>query len=306
MLLAGAVLALGVLGGATVAEAAPHARTASVSEYRLGELVVAGRGDATTSTVGNAGALVLLGSYDVRWTGTRAPARLALERRIGAGRWTRTTAKVSSTSAGLSVRTPRWSTKAKQRSVAYRLVSTAYTSGSRRVANTSRSHAVRIGYENQARYTGLAKRIWGYAKPYCPNTAVHVAKLGSAAGDYRTGTLLIRVTADVATYSAKNLRALALHECSHERQWLNYGGTAAGHRTMTKAAKRYFSTWSKPAGAAQPPYRLDPPDPAITPIEHAADCGAQALNPGGYLGYGGYCTAKQLAEGKRLLRGHRY
>jgi len=305
VLLAGAVLALGVLGGATVAEAAPPA-AASVSRYRLGELVVAGRGDATTSTIGNGGSLVLLGAYDVSWSGTRAPMRLALERRIGHGRWTRTSATVRPTKDGLMARTPRWSTKAERRAVAYRLVSRAYTAGSQRVPTTSRSRVVTITTENQARYSGLAKRVWTAAKRYCPGTAVHVARLGSAAGDYRTGTLLIRVTADVAAYGDRNLRALALHECSHERQWLNYGGTAAGHRTMTAAAKRIFGTWSRPAGSPAPPYPVEAPDAAITPIEHAADCGAQALNPGGYLGYGGYCTPKQLAAGKRLLLGHRY
>jgi hypothetical protein len=302
---AAAVLLAAALGGATVADAAPAARAASssVTEYRLGDLVLAGKGDSASSTVGNGGSLVLLGDYDVRWWGTRAKAHVSLQRKVGSGAWTTTRAKVSSTKNGFTVRTPKYATKAAKRTVAYRLVSKAYSSASGRVRNTSRSHVARIGYENQARYTGLAKTVYRYAKAYCPNTAVHVAGLHVAAGDYATGTLLIRVIAEVRDYSAKDVRALALHECSHERQWLNYGGTVAGHRTMQAAAKRIFSDWKLPAGAKYP---YVSPDPSITPIEHAADCGAQSLDPGGYLGYGGYCTAAELRAGKRLLQGSRY
>ena len=301
---AAAVLLAAALGGATVADAAPAARaSSSVTEYTLGDLVLPGKGDSAASTVGNGGSLVLLGDYDVRWWGTRAKAHVSLQRKVGSGAWTTTSAKVSSTKNGFTVRTPSYSTKAAKRTVAYRLVSKAYSSSGGRVRNTSRSRVARIGYENQARYTGLARTVYRYAKPYCPNTAVHVAGLKVAAGDYATGTLLIRVIADVQGYTAKDVRALALHECSHERQWLNYGGTVAGHRTMAAAAKRIFSNWKLPAGAQYP---YESPDPSITPIEHAADCGAQSLDRGGYLGYGGYCTAAQLRAGKRLLLGSRY
>jgi hypothetical protein len=41
------------------------------------------------------------------------------------------------------------------------------------------------------------------------------------------------------------------------------------------------------------------------PVEHMADCIAQRANPGGYLGYGGSCTTKQLAASKRMLEGLR-
>ena len=302
---AAAVLLAAALGGATVAEAAPAARAASTSitEYTLGDLVLAGKGDSATSTVGNGGSLVLLGDYDVRWWGTRAAAHVSLQRKVGSGAWTTTRAKVSSTKTGFTVRTPKFSTAAAKRTVAYRLVSKAYSTSSRRVRNTSRSRIARIGYENQAKYTGLAKTVYGYAKAYCPNTAVQVAGLRVAAGDYATGTLLIRVIGDVRGYSSKDVRSLALHECSHERQWLNYGGTVAGHRTMQAAAKRLFSSWKLPTGAEYP---YVSPDPSITPIEHAADCGAQSLDRGGYLGYGGYCSTAELAAGKRLLLGSRY
>lgn len=306
LLLTAIALVAAGLGGATAAQAEPAQRAAtSVTEFKLSQLVFAGKGRSSSSTVGNGGSLVLLGSYDVRWWGTRAKPRLSLQRKIGSGAWKTTSATVSMGKDGLSARTPKYSTAGTKRTVAYRFVSKAYTTSRARVRTTSRSHVVRITYENQRKYTGLAKSVWDFAKPYCPNTAVHVAGLSTGAGDYGTGALLIRVVSSVQSYPAIDVRALALHECSHERQWLNYGGTVAGNRTMTKAAARYFSDWTKPADVTTP-YPYTEPAASISPIEHAADCGAQALNPGGYLGYGGYCTPKQLSEGKRLLLGKRY
>jgi hypothetical protein len=37
------------------------------------------------------------------------------------------------------------------------------------------------------------------------------------------------------------------------------------------------------------------------PVEHMADCAAQVANPGGYLGYGGRCTATQLRDAAYTL-----
>ena len=313
----GALLALtmtvaAVVGFSTGAVAAPLASGAasakaapSVTEYRLSDLYFAGKGASRTSVVGNGGTLVLGGAYRVRWWGEQARPRLSLQRKVGSGAWRTTSAKVSLTNDGLVTRTPKYSTTAKTRTVAYRLVSSPYSSGSGTVRGTSRSHSITVVYENQRRYTGLAKTIFQAAKRYCPNTAVHVANLKSAAGDYRTGTLLIRVIPAIAGYDPINIRSVALHECSHERQWVNYGGSSKGHEKMKAAAARKFSDWALPPNTATP-YRYTEPDASITPIEHAADCGAQAVNPGGYLGYGGYCTPGELAAGKRLLLGKQY
>jgi hypothetical protein len=305
----GAVIALAmtvaaVLGWSTGAVAAPlatgsvSARAVSVTEYRLGALVFAGKGTSGTSTVGNGGSLVLAGAWRVKWWGKQAPARYSLQRKVGGGSWKGTTAKVSLTDNGLVARTPAWSTKAVKATVRYRLRSSAYTDATTGgVRNTSTSDVVKITYENQKRYTGLAKQIYDDAKPYCPNTAVHVTSLQDRAGDYQTGTLLIRAVPDIASYEPIHLRSVALHECSHQRQWLNYGGTNAGHDRMEKAAARIFADY----GSGDAPLAGD-----ITPVEHAADCGAQSLNPGGYLGYGGSCTDEQLQAGKRLLLGKKY
>ncbi|GAA2753478.1 hypothetical protein [Amnibacterium kyonggiense] len=302
---------VGAVGVATGAEAAPALRSATaapaagVTQYRLGALAFDGGGNRTTSTVGNGGRLVLTGSFSVRWTGERAKPRLTLQRRIGSGRWTTTTATVSVTDHGLVVRTPAFSTKATKRTVAYRLRSAPYSTAAGTVSGSSVSRVVHVVVENQRRYTGLAKSIWTTVRPYCPATAVHVGSLASKAGDFSTGALLLRIDGAVRGYRPIDVRAVALHECSHERQWLNYGGTSAGWQRMEAAAATRFADWTAPADTATP-YPLESPDARITPVEHAADCGAQAVNPGGYLGYGGYCTAAELAAGKRLLHGHRY
>lgn len=312
-LIAFAMTVAAVVGFSTGAIATPiatggtatRADALSVSDYSLSDLYFAGKGDSRTSTVGNGGRLVLGAAYRVSWRGSLIDPRLSLQRKVGSGAWRTTAAKVALTKKGIVTTTPKYSTTARTKSVAYRVVSSAFSGSKGSVPRTSKSHVVRITYENQRRYTGLAKTVWGYAKQYCPNTAVHVATLDGAAGDYRTGTLLIRAIPAIADYEPVNIRALALHECSHERQWLNYGGTSAGHTRMEKDAARLFSDWTKPADVTTP-YRYTEPESSITPVEHAADCGAQAVNPGGYLGYGGYCTPGELTAGKRLLLGREY
>lgn len=306
-----AVCALvGAIGVATGAEAAPFLRpaaasTAGVTHYTLGTLAFDGNGRRTSAIVGNGGRLVLNGGFSVRWTGQQAPARLSLQRKVGSGAWTTTAAKVTRTAHGLVARTPAYSTTATKRTVSYRIRSAAYSTATARVASTSVSRTLQVVVENQHRYTGLAMTVYRAVEAYCPATAVHVGSLSQGAGDYRTGTLMIRIAGEVRLYSARDVRAVALHECSHERQWLNYGGTTAGWNEMEAAADATFADWTKPDGA-QTAYRYDDPDPAISPIEHGADCGAQSANPGGYLGYGGYCSKAQLAAGKRLLAGKRY
>ncbi|MBW4042291.1 MAG: hypothetical protein HIU86_09210 [Acidobacteria bacterium] len=299
---------VGAVGIATGAQATPVVRTAAataVSDITLGALAFDGAGGDTTSTVGNGGSLVLSGGYQVRWWGHEATPRLSLQRRIGSGRWTTTAARVSVTVHGVVVRTPAFSTTAAKQTVSYRLRSAAYTTATTRVSANSVSHVVRVVTENQHRYTGLARTVYRAVQAYCPATAVHVGALSAGAGDYRTGALVIRVSTAVRSYLPIDVRAVALHECSHERQWLDYGGTTAGWEAMKADAAKVFADWTKPAGA-RTSYPYEQPDAAITPVEHGADCGAQSVDPGGYLGYGGYCTTAELAAGRRLLHGHRY
>ncbi len=275
---AGVQLPFGVhLPGATAADASEAAT------LMLGTVYFEGAGTSTSVVVGNGGSVRLSAGYSLQFADRQdATPTVTLERRVEGGAWKATTASVAVRSdEPITAVTPVYAASAAKATVDYRLVSGA-----------SASRAMTVVYENQRRYTGMAATIYRDLARWCPTTAVHVLPLnGQEAGDYRTGALLIRVDASVgrtAVTSPIDQRALALHECSHEHQWLNYGATAAGRTQMLAAAKRYFT------------------DGGIAPEEHAADCGAQSVNPGGYLGYGGTCSAVALHEGKRLLAGERY
>lgn len=254
------------------------------TRVKLSSLSVVGDGRATEAVVGNGGSVRLDAAYAVRSTVLKPTVAARLERRATGGAWTSTGVRVSAVAGSpLVAATPQYSTQATRETVQYRFASA-----------DSVSAPVTVIYENQAAYTGMAATIYAYAAPYCPTTAVHVEALsGKEAGRYRTGALLIEVDSKVGrtvNLSAASQRAVALHECSHERQWLNYGGTEDGFAEMKAAAAKYFT-----AGAN-----------GAIPLEHAADCGAMALEPNGYLGYGGYCTSGELTEGARLLQGQMY
>jgi hypothetical protein len=268
------------LPGATVIDG-----SIGTSQLTVGTVYFDGAGEDTSVVVGNGGSVRLSAGYAVQFgDSSRTLPTVTLQRRVEDGTWHRTTAPVSVPQGeAMTVVTPPYAASGATATVQYRLVSGA-----------SVSRAMTVVYENQRRYTGMAATVYRFIQRYCPGSAVHVAALdGREAGDYRTGALLIRIDRAVGRTTVTDpidQRALALHECSHERQWLNYGATAAGRTRMLAAAKRYFSV----------------PGDAIEPVEHAADCGAQALDPGGYLGYGGTCSAVALHEGERLLLGEQY
>jgi hypothetical protein len=234
--------------------------------------------------VGNGGSIRLGAGYAVRSTASRPKIDVRLERRIAGGAWSTTGVSTSIVEgSALSLVTPPYSTSAATEAVQYRLAS-----------GDSASSPVSVTYENQRFYTGMAATIYAYAAPYCPTTAVHVATLsGREAGQYSPGASLILVDSKVgatANLTPASQRSVAVHECSHELQWLDYGSSHVGYEQMTTAAAAHFSEGSNGAPA----------------IEHAADCGAMAVEPNGYLGYGGYCTADELRTAARLLGGGRY
>jgi hypothetical protein len=223
------------------------------------------------------------------WRGTggaTAPLTAVVERRVGAGAWKATAQKVTTRTSTFHVHVPAYSTStaAPDVTVGYRVrVRTAGIVGS-----GDASPAITVRYRNPARFTGVTRTLQQAVRPYCPSAVVRVVRLsGNAAGDYTTGQYSLRVDASIAHYSAVNRRAVALHECGHYLQWRNYGATNAGWSAMKRDAKAIFGTNSS------------------EPVEHMADCIARAANPGGYLGYGGTCTATQLAASKRMLAGHR-
>lgn len=210
----------------------------------------------------------------------------AVERRVGGGSWKATAQRVSTRTSTFRAHIPAYSTRtsAPDATVAYRLrIRTPGIVGSGDV-----SSALTVHYRNPARFTGLTASLYRTVHPYCPSAVVRVVRLtGDEAGDYTTGQYALLVDASIAGYAPVNRRAVALHECGHYLQWRNYGGTTAGWNAMKKDAKAIFGTNSS------------------QPVEHMADCTSRAANPGGYLGYGGTCTAPQLAAAKRMLAGER-
>lgn len=222
------------------------------------------------------------------WRGTGGGSALVtavLERKPSGGTWTATALRVSTRTATFRVRIPAYSvsTTAPNRTVAYRL--RVRVGGV--VGRGDVSSAITIHHRNPARFTGLTRSLYRAVRPHCPSAVVRVVALGDAAGDYTTGQYALRIDSSVAAYDAVDRRAVALHECGHYLQWRNYGATSAGWARMTRDAEAVFAA-----------IRSDP-------VEHMADCIAQAANPGGYLGYGGGCTATQLSASKRMLEGRR-
>jgi hypothetical protein len=220
------------------------------------------------------------------WYGSGGDTALitaVVERRASGGTWKATAQRVSSRSTTFRVHLPAYST-ANDATVAYRLeVRRGGVVGRGDVSAT-----ITVNYRNPARFTGFTRSLYRAVHGYCPSAVVRVVRLsGDAAGDYTTGQYALRIDSSIAKYRPINQRSVALHECGHYLQWRNYGATNAGWNRMEKDAKAIFGTNSS------------------DPVEHMADCIAQAANPGGYLGYGGSCTKPQRHAAKMVLAGYR-
>jgi hypothetical protein len=217
--------------------------------------------------------------------GSRAPVTAVVERRSGGGSWKATKQRVTTRSATFGVHLPAYSTSSSAHDITllYRLRVRAGGV----VGHGDTSAAITIHYRNPARFTGATERMYRAVHRYCPSALVRIVALSDAAGDYTTGQYALRIDSSVTRYPRIDQRAVALHECGHYLQWRNYGASSAGWDRMTRDAKAVFGTNSS------------------DPVEHMADCIAQAANPGGYLGYGGDCTKAQLASSKLMLAGHR-
>lgn len=244
------------------------------------------------------------------WSGFGEDAvslHVSVQRDTGSG-W-RTLSTTSYPVGEVKVTVPTFKTTSKQQTVRYRLYSAAYTSDVSTVQNDSYSQPVTVVYENQAKYTGLAKEMYGYMKAYCPQVAVHSVKLisgrGDLAGQASGASQFVQVKAADKSMSAAYKRSVALHECGHIHQWLNYGANYAGDQLAAKAEVKYFVNDNPPHGVGWP-YTKARPAAAFSALEHAADCGSIAVNPAGYLGYGGYCNASERKRAKALLQGKQY
>jgi hypothetical protein len=225
-----------------------------------------------------------------RWVWSRAASTAAvtgrLQRKVGAGAWKSTQQWVTSRTTVFDVRIRPYSLDpaAKGATVRYRVL--VPTGGSIREGDVS--PAVTVRYENVHRYTGFKLSMYKAVRRYCPAATIHVMRLpGGEAGEQPFGRYELRIAPSVRSYRAAYARSVALHECGHYLQWNNYGASSAGYRTMLRQANRIYGTNHN------------------IPMEHMADCVARAVEPHGYLGYGGRCTARQLRYAKRILAGDR-
>jgi hypothetical protein len=300
---------------------APPAPRLTTFRFDSVQIDASGTADASkVMPVGNGATLPLTVGYSIcSFDGPSAKPRVTLQRSVSGGAWHAIrsvpipkTANGTCASGSTAVWTPRYRTSASTATVLYRLDSTAYRSGPTGIESPSRITGMKLRYENQAKYTGLRKQMYDLQKAYCPTSAIHMvssASIGGFAGMYWTGGLLIRFSRSAAQGMTTDYRtSLAIHECAHEHQVLNYGSTWAGWNAMEKAAKRIYTNDRKPASVRVPyPYFAGGiPGMTFNPVEHGADCASQSAHAGGYLGYGGYCDPKELKEGRKLLRGGRY
>lgn len=223
------------------------------------------------------------------WYGSGGDTALitaVVERRAPGGTWKATAQRVSSRSTTFRAHLPAYSTSssAQDATVAYRLE--VLRGGV--VGRGDVSATITVHYRNPARFTGLTGSLHSAVRGYCPSAVVRIVRLsGDAAGDFTTGQYALRIDSSIAKYRPINQRSVALHECGHYLQWRNYGATNAGWNRMEKDANAIFGTNSS------------------DPVEHMADCIAQAANHGGYLGYGGSCTKTQLHAANMVLAGYR-
>lgn len=309
LLLAVATLATSTLmlaGLATPAQAATS--VAYPTTYYFGSALIDGN-NYHSAVVGNNGTLKLAGYLGWRYyPGYKVKAHVNLQRKIGSGSWI-TVKKSLPVSAAGTVRTttPKYATKATSKTVSYRFKSLKYSASSLRgVAATRYSPTLKITYQNQQRYTGLRAQGWNIVKAYCPHTAISIGNpSNSEAGHYRPGTLQISVQSEIASYPSADKATVFLHECAHERQFVNWGSTTSGWLAMQRTMPKYFVNDAAPSGA-QSSEPTSVSSGAFDAVEHAADCAALSVDPAGYLGYGGYCNSKELSYGKALITGRKF
>lgn len=208
----------------------------------------------------------------------------ALQRKIGTGPWATVRRVTSDSGSRFTVRAAPLSrhAAANGRTVWYRIRITAAGV----VRQGAVSPAVEVRYQDLHRYTGFRLFLYTAVRKYCPAATISVMRLPAGrAGEQPTGLYELRIAPFVQQYSATYERAVVLHECGHFLQYENYGSTALGWARMLKQADRIYGT-NHPA-----------------PMEHMADCISHAVEPRGYLGYGGRCTPKQLGYAWRVLHG---
>lgn len=261
-----------------------------------------------SAKLGNGGTLKVESYLGWRYySGYKVKPHVNLQRKIGDGKWLTVKENLAVSAKGhTSTTTPAYFTAKTSAKVYYRFKSVAYTvSSARGVASTTHSKVITLTYQNQKKYTGLRAKAYKVVKAYCPNTAVEIgAPISAEAGHYRTGSLLISLQPELKSYPAHDAASVFLHECAHERQFINWGSTDGGWKKMERTMPKYFVNDRTPAKVKPTDFGYGDSEP-FDAVEHAADCAALSIDPQGYLGYGGYCNPAELKAGRALITGHK-
>ncbi|MFT4123756.1 MAG: hypothetical protein QM635_07990 [Microbacteriaceae bacterium] len=292
-----ALLVTGVLAGAAPAQAA------SSTSYRLylEGRIIDGYSKATIIRGSGASGDTLKVWVKYRYWGANTTPRAAvtLERKVGSGAWTTIKRATRSSKYYYSAKLPKYTVPAGVASQTVKYRFTSAKSASRGITNTDHSKTFTVKYENQALYTGFAATMYSYLQSYCRTVAVHIdsglSETGYA-GEYQI-MRGITINPEVESYSAAYQEGIALHECAHYHQFANFGKSATGLQRSDRLAAKIFVNDVNP-DTGQPD---SPVVGTFDPVEHAADCASHAVQPAGYLGYGGYCNAQELAAGYALL-----
>lgn len=252
---------------------------------------------------GSGAAVSIKSYYTWRAIGGFKKPKIVVQRKIGKKWITQKSVKVKFTSqysVTAEIKAYKVSSKKAKQKVQYRFKS--FKSSKKHIITADTSKVFKITYENQAAYTGLAAAMYSGMAAYCPTATVRID--GSLAEESHAGEYSIYkgifIDPSVGTYSPANQLSVALHECAHMKQFYNWGASYKGDLKMQRAAENIYINDTNPAGPTQPV------EGTFKAIEHSADCASIALNPGGYLGYGGYCNQAELDAGVRLMQGQRF
>lgn len=148
------------------------------------------------------------------------------------------------------------------------------------------SSAFKNTVENPNRYTGMAKTVYNYMKPYCSVQFINIKS--KISGNSDIWGLNHLGTQDIDIYSkvpAKYLQTVSLHECGHSRQWALYSSNWSGFKTQMN--KVYGQTGS-------------------VGMEQDADCIANTWHKNSYFGYKGNCNGSKGKAAATIASGRKY
>lgn len=143
---------------------------------------------------------------------------------------------------------------------------------------------------NPLGYTGVAAKVYNYAKAKCPTTLIDIqnSKMGNVSGGGQIWGLTHMGYNYETIYGgipAKYLQTVALHECGHEYQWKFYSDNFS----------QFETSMNKIYGQK-----------GVLGMEQNADCIANAWHKNSYFGYKGNCNGTRGTAAKTIASNKKY